>query len=114
MKYALNLAEDKRILSACLVLPNGNYDGMPIVDTLPDGDITDYRYVKKKYVYDPLPKPSALPVAPRNITEGEYITVDGVLYKAITNIPSGEPIITGQNAIETTVEAQLYELQKGE
>lgn len=53
-------------------------------------------------------------IAPRNIVAGEYITVNGVLYKAIANIPNGEPIITGQNAIETTVEAQLYELQKGE
>lgn len=54
------------------------------------------------------------PVAPRNITEGEYITVNGVLYKATTNIPNGEPIITGQNAVVTTVEEQLYEMTKGE
>lgn len=54
-------------------------------------------------------------IAPRNITEGEYITVNGVLCKATVNIPNGERIITGQNAIETTVEAQLYELDmKGE
>lgn len=53
-------------------------------------------------------------IAPRNITEGEYITVNSVLYLAISNIPFGEPIITGQNAVETTIEAQLYELTKGE
>ena len=52
-------------------------------------------------------------VAPRNITAGEYITVNGVLYKITANIPNGERIVTGQNAIETTVEEQLYEL-KGE
>ena len=52
-------------------------------------------------------------VAPRNITAGEYITVNGVLYKAILNIPNGEPIIDGKNAIATTIEAQLLEL-KGE
>lgn len=57
MKYALNLAEDKRILSACVVLPNGNYDGMPLVDVLPDGDVSDYLYIDKQYVYDPLPEP---------------------------------------------------------
>ena len=55
-----------------------------------------------------------VPVAPRNITEGEYITVDGVLYKAITNIPNGAIIITGQNAVVTTIEEQLYEMMKGE
>lgn len=53
------------------------------------------------------------PIAPCNITEGEYVTIGSVLYKASMNIPSGERVIVGQNAIETTVEAQLYEL-KGE
>ena len=42
-------------------------------------------------------------VAPRNITAGEYITVNGILYKVLMNIPSGEPIVTGQNAVETTI-----------
>ena len=55
MKYALNLSSDNRILSAWKVLPNGNYDGMPIVDTLPDGDLPDYLYVNNEYIYDPLP-----------------------------------------------------------
>lgn len=52
--------------------------------------------------------------AQQNIVKGEYITVDGVLYKAITNIPSGEPIATGHNVVETTIEEQLAELAKGE
>ena len=52
-------------------------------------------------------------VAPRNIVSGEYITVSDVLYKATENIPNGERIIAGQNAIKTTVEAQLYELMGG-
>ena len=55
--YALNLDTDNRILSACTVLSIGTYDGMPIVNTLPDGDITDYKYIDGKYVYDPLPDP---------------------------------------------------------
>lgn len=54
------------------------------------------------------------PIAPRNIIEGEYITVGGVLYKATDNIPAGERIIVGQNATETTYEEQLYELTRGE
>lgn len=52
--------------------------------------------------------------APHNILEGEYVTIGGVLYKATTNIPNGEPVIVGQNAIVTTMEEQLYELMKGE
>lgn len=59
-------------------------------------------------------QPGSSDIAPWNITAGEYITVNGTLYKATANIPNGEPIITGQNAIKTTVEAQLMELQKGE
>ena len=112
--FALSLDEYNRIYSAWVVLPNGNYEGMPIVDTLPDGDIADYLYMNGEYIYDPLPEPSWFPVAPRNITSEEYITIDGVLYKATANIPNGECIITGQNAIETTVEEQLAELAKGE
>lgn len=54
------------------------------------------------------------PIAPRNIVADEYITVNGAMYKAICNIPNGEPIITGQNAVETTIEEQLSELTKGE
>ena len=114
MSYALKLIEEKRIHSAWVVLPNGNYDGMPIVDALPDGNIVDYLYIDNQYVYDPLPKPSVFPVAPRNITEGEYITINGVLYKALSNIPSGASIIEGQNVVVTTIEEQLYELTKGE
>ena len=53
-------------------------------------------------------------IAPKNILAGEYITINGVLYKATENIPNGEPIIVGQNAYETTIEAQLAELAKGE
>lgn len=56
MKYALNLAEDNRVLSACVVLPNGNYDGMPTVSDLPDGNIFDYQYINSEYIHNPLPK----------------------------------------------------------
>ena len=67
MKYALNLAENSRILSACVVLHNGIYDGMPIVDYLPEGNIYEYRFelnenldtgeLTWEYIYDPLPEP---------------------------------------------------------
>lgn len=57
MRYALKIHEDNRIGYACVVLPNGKYDGMPIVADLPDGDITDYLYIDGEYVYNPLPNP---------------------------------------------------------
>ena len=57
MKYALNLEKDTgRILSACKVLPNGNYDGMPKVEGLPEGNLADYRFVEGEFVHDPKPK----------------------------------------------------------
>ena len=53
--YALNLAEDGRILSA--TYPEFAPDDAVIVENLPEGDISEYRYVNSKYVHDPLPKP---------------------------------------------------------
>lgn len=50
----------------------------------------------------------------RNVTVGELITVNGQLYKAISNIPNGGYVIEGQNAYKTTFEAELLALQKGE
>ena len=97
----------------------GNYFEEPIIT---DGGAYRYKLVNGKpkecttdeiAAQEEARKPNT--IAPRNITEGEYITIGGVLYKAIANIPNGEPVIEGKNAIETTVEAQLYELtMKGE
>ena len=56
MKYALNLDNDNRILSACKVLPKGNYNNMPIVGTLPEGNLPDYQYIDNEFIYNPLPK----------------------------------------------------------
>lgn len=81
MTYALNLDKTtSRILSACNVLPCGNYSGMPIVFKLPDGNITDYRYVNGEYVHDPLPaeevveKPSQLDVIEAQVTYTAMMT----------------------------------------
>ena len=53
--YSLNLAEDNRILSVCVCFEGIEYNN--VVDSFPDGDITDYKYIDGSYVYDPLPKP---------------------------------------------------------
>lgn len=58
MSIALHLYEDgRRIHSAWKVLPDGNYEGMPIVEELPEGNLPDYLYIDGEYVYDPLPTP---------------------------------------------------------
>ena len=55
MKYALNLAEDGRILSATF-RAYAPFNAV-VVDELPEGDISDYKYVDGQYVHDPLPEP---------------------------------------------------------
>ena len=96
----------------------GNYFPKPIYT---DGGAYRYKLVDGKPVectaeeikaQEEVRKPKT--IAPHNITEGEYITVGDTLYKATANIPNGTPIVTGQNAVVTTVEEQLYELTRGE
>lgn len=71
--YALNLGEGGRVLSACVALPGGNYEGMPQADHLPEGDVSDYRYGGGEYVYDPLPVPE---LPPEGSADGNYVTYD--------------------------------------
>lgn len=54
-KYALNLDADGRILSA--TYESYAVTGMPIANTLPDNDITDYKYINGEFIYEPLPEP---------------------------------------------------------
>lgn len=54
-KYALNLDADGRILS--VTYESYAVAGMPIVNTLPDNDITDYKYINGEFIYEPLPEP---------------------------------------------------------
>lgn len=60
--YSLNLDAENRILSACVCLDGFEYTN--IVDTLPEGDISDYKYIGGEYIYEPLPKPEQQPVEP--------------------------------------------------
>lgn len=52
--YALNIAEDGRILSA--TFEEYAAPGQPIVEELPDGDISDYLYMDGQFIHDPTPK----------------------------------------------------------
>ena len=48
MKYALNISETNAVLSA--TYEQFSWEGCPIVDHLPDGDITDYDFINGEYV----------------------------------------------------------------
>lgn len=55
MKYALNLAADRRVLSA--TYPQYAPKDAVIVDELPEGNLYEYRYVDGVFIRDPLPVP---------------------------------------------------------
>lgn len=55
MRYALNLAQDGRILSA--TFEKYAVQGQPLTPSLPDGNIADYLCMNGEYIYDPLPEP---------------------------------------------------------
>ena len=59
MKYAINLDENNRILSATFEAYADK--SCIIVNDLPDGNISDYLYQNGEYIYDPLPDPEPEP-----------------------------------------------------
>lgn len=54
-KYSLNLGENGRIMSVCVCLEGQKYEN--VVESFPDGDVSDYRYKNGEFIHDPLPKP---------------------------------------------------------
>lgn len=52
MNYALNLADDGRILS--VTYAKYAPAGAVIVEVLPVGNVADYRFVDGEFVYDPI------------------------------------------------------------
>lgn len=58
MRYALNLRDDGRILSA--TFEKYATKDMPLVDTLPEDDISDYIYQNGEYIHAPLPRPEVV------------------------------------------------------
>ena len=68
--YALNLAEDGRVLS--VTLDKYGAEGQPRVTEFPDDDVSDYKYVDGEFIYDPLPEPTEPEPEPE--PQGEYVT----------------------------------------
>ena len=53
MKYALSLAKDGRILSS--TYEQFATENAVLVDSFPEGDITEYKYIDGEYVHEPIP-----------------------------------------------------------
>lgn len=62
IRYALSLDETNRITSYTFEQYADNK--AIIVETLPDGNPTDYRYENGEFIHDPLPKPEPQPTEP--------------------------------------------------
>ena len=58
-KYFLNLDIDGRILSVGECIEGIEY--AVVVESFPDGDVGDYKYINGEYVHDPLPTPEETP-----------------------------------------------------
>lgn len=67
--YALNLGDDGRILSA--TYPEYAPEDAVTVEALPEGDISEYRYVDGEYIHDPLPEPEPEPATPTQLDRVE-------------------------------------------
>lgn len=82
--YAINLDKDSRILRATM---QGYADSDSIiVESLPDGNITDYKYIDGEYVHDPLPEPE-LPTEPESIEKKvERVEASLLYFSMVTGV----------------------------
>ena len=60
----LNLGEGGRVLSASVCRDDAQGALIMPRDALPEGDVTQYRYVDGAFVHDPLPEPELEPEPP--------------------------------------------------
>lgn len=73
-KYSLNLGENGRIMSVCVCLEGQKYEN--VVDSFPDGDVTNYRYIDGEFIHDPEPKPEPTAQEPTVEEDTLYMIVD--------------------------------------
>lgn len=90
MKYALNLAEDGRILSATYE-QYAPADAV-LVDELPTGesereqDIHNWLYINGGYVYDPLPLPDPAEPQPTNDSSSVWDELDAAYQEGVDSV----------------------------
>lgn len=68
-------------------VPSEQLDQYILVDTIPEGNLTDYLYIGEKYVYDPLPEPEQ--PAPASSLETRVATVEAGVVALTTAIEKG-------------------------
>ena len=60
------------------------------------------------------PEPEIRPTADRRYEPGEYVTVDGIMYRVILTILPGAYITPGTNVEETSIEAEFARINEEE
>lgn len=73
-KYSLNLGENGRIMSVCVCLEGQKYEN--VVDSFPDGDVTEYRYENGEFIHEPQPTPEPQPTEPTAEEDALSMIVD--------------------------------------
>lgn len=84
-KYALNLGENGRVLSVCVCIEGQTYEN--IVDSFPDGDVSEYRYMDGEFIHDPEPKPD--PPEPEPTAEEDTLSMLVYHEERIINLELG-------------------------
>jgi hypothetical protein len=79
--YALNLAEDGRVLS--VTYSKYAPEDAPRVEALPDGDVYEYRFVNGDFIHDPRPadpveEPTSLEEQVAELREALELLLSGV------------------------------------
>jgi len=69
MRYALNLAEDGRVLS--VTFAGYAPDTHPMVEALPEGDVSEYRYVDGAFLHEPQQEQAQPEAAPTQLDRVE-------------------------------------------
>lgn len=111
--YALNLDhETGRVLSA--TFPQYAPEGAPQVETLPEGDLSNYVYREGEFIYSP--PPAEYPRVSVDIEAGRIFTVGEDYYRATMPIPRGEAVTRYNSEPVSVVDIvnALQEAQKGE
>ena len=108
-KYALNLGDDGRILSA--TFERFAPTGAVIVAELPQGDITEYRFVDGGYVHEPLPPAPETPKEPTDIERLEWELLTS--YIAQAELYERTLALEEENVTTMMAVAELFEMILG-
>ena len=77
MLYALNLSEDNRILS--VTYDEYAPENQPRVETLPEGNIVEYKFITGEFIHEPLPEvvDNSVRIAElkQNLADTDYIVI---------------------------------------